>query len=360
MNKPIKVVFILPTLHSGGAEKIMSFVAQHINRDLFDTTLIITGSKTEDDYKVETINVIYFNSDRVIKAIPKIYKYLKKNKPQIAVSSIIHLNVVMGFLSIFLPNTKFIARESSVIGQQNLFGHNFKDRILNKLVKYAYRNLDCIICQSQDMKNDLHVTYNISDNKLVIINNPITKQIEVNPSLNPSHDKLKFITIGRLDRIKGYPRLLKILSKLNYDFEYTIIGKGDSEELLETVKLFGLEEKVNYIEYTDNVYKYFNEHDLFLQGSYVEGFPNALLENCITGTPAIVFNAPGGTKEIIEHGINGLIAENEEQFLVYLNNFKKNDFNPKVVAGCVIKKFNKETIIGLYETLFTTLLNKNN
>ena len=44
---------------------------------------------------------------------------------------------------------------------------------------------------------------------------------------------------------------------------------------------------------------YLSDSDFFIQGSYVEGFPNSVLESCSVGTPVIAFNCPGGTKEII-------------------------------------------------------------
>ena len=359
MNTKIKIAFILPSLHSGGAEKIMLFVAQHINEELFDSTLIITGPKTKDDYDAKSAHVIYLNRKRVYKSIPELYNYLRKHKQDVVLSSIVHLNIVVGFLSILIPKTKFIARESSVIGS-NILNHNLKDRISSKLVKYAYKKFDSVICQSHDMMTDLHENYKIDNDKLVIINNPITKTVDLDSDIRSTNDKLKFITIGRLDRIKGYPRLLKILSKVSFDFNYTIIGKGNKEELYKTINKLDLTDKVTYIEFTNDVYKYLNESDLFLQGSFTEGFPNALLESCVTGTPAIVFNAPGGTKEIMEHGINGYIAENEEEFLLHLNNFNINDFTPEMVANSVIKKYNKETIINLYETLFSTIIKNNN
>ena len=50
-----------------------------------------------------------------------------------------------------------------------------------------------------------------------------------------------------------------------------------------------------------------------IQGSYVEGFPNVVLEALSFGIPCIVYNAPGGHKEMIIEGENGYIIQNQEE-----------------------------------------------
>ena len=92
----------------------------------------------------------------------------------------------------------------------------------------------------------------------------------------------------------------------SYDFKYTIVGSGPLESLLKKkVVELGLEKNVDFIPYTNQVLNIVNAHDYFIQGSYFEGFPNALLESCTVGTPVLAFNAPGGTKEIVQEGVNG-------------------------------------------------------
>ena len=54
----------------------------------------------------------------------------------------------------------------------------------------------------------------------------------------------------------------------------------------------------------------------FIQGSYVEGFPNAVLESCSVGTPVVAINCPGGTKEIIEHATNGFLVVSDDDFIL--------------------------------------------
>ena len=50
MNKEkVKVYFILPTLFAGGAERIISFVSQQMDKTKFNVTLIIIGYEKDDN-----------------------------------------------------------------------------------------------------------------------------------------------------------------------------------------------------------------------------------------------------------------------------------------------------------------------
>ncbi|MEQ9580645.1 MAG: glycosyltransferase, partial [Arenibacter sp.] len=118
---------------------------------------------------------------------------------------------------------------------------------------------------------------------------------------------------------------------------------------------FGILDKIKHIPFTKDVSKYLQESDVFLQGSYVEGFPNALLESCAVGTPVIAFKAPGGIDEIIEEDVNGYIAKDEADFLIKLNLIGEKHWDPAVVRDSVYKKYSKDIIIKKYQDLFIDL-----
>src|SRR5690606_13086132 len=112
---------------------------------------------------------------------------------------------------------------------------------------------------------------------------------------------IKLITVARLSKEKGIPRILKILSKLTIPFHYTLIGMGhEKDSIFYLIEKYALSNKITHISFTKNVSKHMKNNDFFLQGSYFEGFPNCLIESCVVGTPVIAFNVPGGTKEIID------------------------------------------------------------
>lgn len=352
-----KILFILPTLTAGGAERVISFVAQNIDSEKFESLLLITGNKKDSAYAIKGIDVHFLEKSRVLNAAPGIFMFLLKNKPDVVLSSIGHLNTIMGLMSPLFFNTKFIIREASVISAMSEAHNADSDKkrslfnIYGTLGDLSYKLVDIVICQSKDMALDFINIFKVPESKVVVINNPITDNFSIKKSNRSSDNIAKFITVGRLSTEKGQLRILNLLSKLKFDFKYTIIGTGpDKEKIFEVIENLNLSDKIDYIPFTKNVLEYISKNDLFLQGSYVEGFPNTVLESCLVGTPVLAFNVPGGTKEIITHEQNGYLVDTEEEYLHYLNN--RLDLSPQVIKSSVENKFNKNKILKQFEALF--------
>ena len=357
-NRKIKITFILPSLAAGGAERILSFIAQELDKDCFEPTLLVTGYEKDTVYQLKNLNIIYLNKSRVLKSVLGLAKYFKTAKPNIVVTSIVHLNTLTAFISVGFPNIKFVAREANVLTTLNKYNPYTKSIFPKFMVKTGYKLVDCIICQSKDMQKDMIDNYNVAKEKTALINNPITKIYPLKTEKQINKDVIKFITVARLSKEKGHDRILEALSKLNFKFKYTIIGNGpEKEAIFSKLKSYQLENVIEYISFTNEVHKYLSENDLFLQGSYVEGFPNVLLESCVVGTPVLAFDAPGGLDEIIEEGKNGFIAKSVDEYITHLKNLRSNYiFKPETVSQVVKDKFESHYIVSQYENLFKRLL----
>ncbi|MCX7548389.1 glycosyltransferase [Xanthomarina sp. F1114] len=360
-KEKLNIIFIIPSLAAGGAERILSFVAQNLNQDKFNTTLLVTGFEKNTVYKLDNLNIVYLNKPRVLKAYFSIFKFLKKEKPDVVISSIVHLNMIIASMSPFFKHTKFVAREANVLSVLNKYNTSSSIFYSEKLITFSYNLVDCILCQSKDMKADVINYFNIPEEKTALINNPITNNFELKPNTKTKNETIRFISIGRLSKEKGHLRIIEALAELDFDFHYTLIGKGvEKENVFKAIDKAGIQDQVTYIEYTKDVDKHLINSHLFLQGSYVEGFPNVLIESCVVGTPVLAFNAPGGLDEIIEVGKNGYIANTKEAYLDYLNAINSNyPFIPETVRNIVVERFNKKKIISKYESLFLNLSNSN-
>lgn len=351
----ITVVFMLPTLVAGGSERIMSFLAQNIDKTRFEPILLITAHKKDASYDVADVCTIFFEKSRVLFAIPQILFFLLKTKPMVVISAGGHLNTLMAYISFIFPNIKFVAREVNVLSVLSKFVKSKPNSFLRFIGKHRFKFFDKIICQSQDMKNDILKNYSVKEEKLTVINNPITDGFKPKQE-RKVNDVIKFITVARLVKQKGHERILKCLGQFKAPFHYIIVGDGSEKESLFTlIEKYGLSENITHIPFTRNVIKYLNDADLYLQGSYVEGFPNAIIESLATGTPVIAFNAPGGINEIIEEGINGYIVDESEEFLEKLSLINSNyQFSIKNVSKSVFEKYEASIIINKYENALST------
>ncbi|MGO4921005.1 glycosyltransferase [Maribacter spongiicola] len=353
----IKIFFFIPSLRAGGAERVVSFVAQKIDKSKFDTTLYVIGSNKDATFKVTDVNLEFLNHDRVSRSFGTVYKTIKNGQPDIVFGTIGHVNIMLGLCKIFFSKTIFIGREVNVISKLAEVQH-IKATLPPWLNKYLMHKLDVMVCQSIDMAEDIKQLSNFPEEKIAIINNPISDKYQLKTELRDKNEPVKLITVGSLSGRKGHLRILEVLKDLTIPFTYTIVGNGElKDEIFSVIEQYGLTDKVTHIQFSNEVSTLLQQHDIFLLGSFVEGFPNVLLESCAVGTPVVAFNAPGGINEIIIEGVNGFIAEDQKEYSDKIKISANKDWNIQEVRNAVVSRYNESKIIADYENLFLSKTN---
>ena len=206
-NRKLKVIFMIPNLGTGGAERVFAFVSQHLNPDKFSTELLVMGKSEQTTYRVDKIPVQYLGKNRVLHAIPSLFRLLRSKKPDIVLSSIGHLNMVAGLMAVLFPSIRFIIRPASIESKE----------AGGWLAKKCFAQAHAVICQSEDMAHNFQKRYAVPSEKITIIGNPIT-HIEPIDATEDIDQTCKFITVGRLNTIKGHARILRILGRLRQGF----------------------------------------------------------------------------------------------------------------------------------------------
>lgn len=327
-SKKLKILIFIPSLIAGGAERVMLFIAKNLNQKKFDVKLVVIGFKEDTIYPTEGVEVVYLNHPNAKNAFFDILKLFFKHKPHIAFSSLTHVNYIVGLVAYFYPRTICVARETIVLSVRDSFKKRNKSNTKNKGVfsfldskisDLAHNRINYFICQSEDMKKDMIQMEKYANKNIITINNPVSEEIKTKES-NPDNTSLQLITVGRLSKQKGYERIIKGLSKLKVPFTYTIIGDGaEKERIFKVANSYNIMDKIKHIPISKEVYQHMANSHIYLQGSFFEGFPNALIESLGIGTPAIVYEAPGGMNEIIINGENGYLVKNDTDFVEKLN-----------------------------------------
>ncbi|MGI0152007.1 MAG: glycosyltransferase family 4 protein, partial [Thermoplasmata archaeon] len=118
---------------------------------------------------------------------------------------------------------------------------------------------------------------------------------------------------GRLVPHKGVDTLLRALARLPADVALLVVGRGpDLPELSELARRLGLSGRVRFCPRVsdEELPAFLKAADLFVFPSVnrLEGFGLAVAEALATGLPVVVADIPG-VREIIEPGVEGLLAE---------------------------------------------------
>jgi glycosyltransferase involved in cell wall biosynthesis len=352
------ILFIIPSLKTGGSERVFSYLLNEIDTHKFKVQLIILdGSNIQYPINNFAIEVYDLNCKSVLKSIPDILKIVRKSKPNLLVSTLTHLNIILAILKPFLgKGIKLIGRESSILSKNNK-NQPFPS-LFNFLTRKFYKNFDLIVCQSKDMYNDFLSFYSLDKSKLQIINNPVGfPKLSVHAE---KHNPITFITVGRAEQIKGYDRILHALKKIEIDFKYLIIGDGAFlEQLKRLAEEYGILEKVCFMGNVKNPISLYSTADIYLHGSYYEGFPNTLIEAAGSGLPIVAYNSPGGINEIVIDKFNGLLVEDfdDDAFTKAILLSTTFHFDKNKIQDDIYQRFDMQVIIKRYEESFIKTLN---
>jgi glycosyltransferase involved in cell wall biosynthesis len=93
---------------------------------------------------------------------------------------------------------------------------------------------------------------------------------------------------------------------------YQEVEAGLAATIRERASAAGVANRVNFVESSHEIEKYFRAVDLYVLPSIREGLPIALLEAMSSGLPCLATRLRGSTDTIIEDGADGLLAEPDD------------------------------------------------
>ncbi|SEW11191.1 Glycosyltransferase involved in cell wall bisynthesis [Chryseobacterium wanjuense] len=359
--KKISVIFILPDLETGGAERIVTTIANHLSRDRFEPKILLLRKKGGYlNFLKKDVEIIDINTERIRHSLKPILGEIYRRKPDIVFSGFGEVNAYLSLFIKLFPRTKFIARETNVVSQH----------VTRKEIKFFYNfynNYDKIIAQSDDMMRDLTRNFKIKSDKIIKINNPVDFDfIEEKMAFSPKPECFKYnyknvVAIGNLSARKGFDNLLKVFARLkNENILLHILGDGKDREVLHQMKDFLGLKNIVFHGRQENPYQFLKYADLFILSSRYEGFPNVLLEAGACGTYSLANNCPGGINEIIQNNINGEISDidNPEDFSQKIMRILHGSYDKDSIKNSIKSRFSKNIILDRYEKVLLDLMKK--
>ncbi len=356
-NNKIKLLIITPTLQCGGSEKFVSMVCNHIDTNIFEVCLVVVNNKKEF-YKIinPAIGVINLHKGRVLFSLSSIKKAVKNFQPDIIFSTANHLNLYLAiFRNHFSRHITFIAREASIVSINSRQAK--MPYLYNNLIRAFYKRFDLIICQSDYMQQDLAKHYNIPVAKTKLIYNAVQEPVArpADTIFQTKNGVFKLVTVARLSSEKGIERLIHAAGLLSVPFQYFIIGEGNKRtELQQLINQLHLQENIFLMGEKADPFQGMQDADLFLMGSYYEGFPNAILEAGVHGIPVIAFNVPGGIAEIIIENENGMLIDDNDiiAFAAAVNRALPGNFNRDKIKELTSSRYSVNNMMTQLQKLF--------
>ena len=216
------------------------------------------------------------------------------------------------------------------------------------LYKYNYSKIKKYLCVSNETKrvtaesikdkNKLTTIYHGTNLKNKSTETPFLLREKYN--IDPS--KKVIGVIGNHIRAKNFETLVETVDLIinkekRKDIVFVQIGNftDRTPELLESVKKNSLEKDIIFLGYTPNASNFIPQFDALLVTSQSEGVPQVIFESFYHKKPVISTDV-GGIPEIIDDGVNGLLAPKH---------------NPQLLASKINQLFDNPELIPQFTSI---------
>lgn len=322
-----KIMFFLPSLGGGGAERTVIQLANNLvqlGRKVDVVVCDISGVKGKLLPEVDPqIQLIDLNCGRVANTIFPLKKLLQAVEYDVLVATQTHTNIIAALARrLAKSQVRLILREVST-PSKNLKLQGMAKWLLKTLVKMTYPAASQVVCVSNGVLDDFREYYDYSKNNLVTIYNPVidetyAEKLQVpvqHRFFQPEHKVI--LAVGRLTEAKNFGFLIRSFHALYQQHSETrliILGEGELRgELEQLVHDLSLSDVVDLPGFDPNPYAYFKYAELFVLSSNWEGLPGVLIQALVSKIKVMSTNCPSGPKEILADAKFGLLVECNDQ-----------------------------------------------
>lgn len=309
-----RVLFLIPTLRSGGAERQAVTIAVLLKRHGYDVEFLV-----------------YFNGDFYepmlkeagIKIHRKVCNYLRR---MAYVAYFIHKGHYDTIIS-FMPTPNFLNCFSAICLKQwrvIISERSSKESDLTsragRIKGWFYRMADTIVCNSNNSRLMWYKYHPEYKSKLTTIYNTVTLG-EISTRYIPlRNSKLHIIVAATVSQIKNPIGLIEALKQfseeerrlLHVDWygknEAAIGDHSEYDKVVGMISNYQLDEVITLHDATNDIANRMNEADCVALFSRLEGLPNVICEGMMIGKP-IIMSRCSDYQILVEEGGNGYLCD---------------------------------------------------
>jgi GalNAc-alpha-(1->4)-GalNAc-alpha-(1->3)-diNAcBac-PP-undecaprenol alpha-1,4-N-acetyl-D-galactosaminyltransferase len=364
----MQLTLIIATLEAGGAERVLSIMANYWAKKGHQIT-IITLSVSETDFfyihpdirrialdkmsiSINPTQAILGNFQRV----QRLRQAILASRPQAIISFIDKVNILtlLACIGVRIP---------VIISERTDPRHYSIGRIWSGLRRLLYPHSSALVVQSEAVRGWARGF--LRDSMIHTIPNPVTPPTDAEcqdsewAALLPPGPIIA--ALGRLCAEKGFDLLLKAAAqvlKSHSDWTLIIIGEGMERENLERLAAgLDISHRVRFLGFVPEPMRLLPRADLFVLSSRFEGFPNALLEAMACGLPVISTDC-SGARAIIRNGVDGILVpvEDEDALAAAMKHLISDEKERACLASRapeVALRFGTDHVMGIWHELLT-------
>jgi len=323
-----RILLLNTNLETGGAERQLVYLAQHLDRSQWSITLLLLEGKGPFLQDIPNdVQVISLSKAYPTNPLGKVIWALRHT---FAIRNLLQANAYDVVLTFLWFPTLLVAlavlgkrkRPKLVWSVQGDLVQDFRYKafswIRRFLVKtFVPRKVDHYIAISNGVARSVYKTLSPPEGKVNVIHNAIDlqgiKQMAKEKTLvQKPLGSLWLISVGRLALQKGHKDLIsaiaQVKNQLPTQLKLFILGEGPERKNLEAlINSVELNHQVELVGLVRNPYVWLKKADLFVFPSRWEPFGIALAEAMALGLPVIATETDGA-KDMVEPKVDGVLV----------------------------------------------------
>ena len=369
----MKLIFIIVSLNTGGAQSILIRMLKNINKEKFKVYVISLTDKGELGDTITNLGfpLLTLNMKKncsIFSSLFKLIKLMKKIKPDIVHTWMYHSDLIGGLAAKILGVKLIIwgVRSADFFSPATPISTKF----IVKVCAFLSNFLPDKIVYNSYKGQEFHHSIGYQPKKSYLIYNGVdTNKFKSNTSsskllknrLKIDVNKKVIGLIARYDYLKNHEGFIEMASyiiKEDKSFHFLMIGDyvKDNSIMLQALKKKKLEKKFHLLDNVNEVENIISGLDAVVITSTSEAFPNVLIESMSCGVPCFSTDV-GDVKKII-HDHEWVVPVNDMKQLanVCIRYFDYKEKHKKLVKQEMInrthKVFSSELATNYYELLY--------
>lgn len=322
MSAPKRILFVLPQLKQGGAERVVLNLIKGIDRTRFMPCIawfhgetLYPFSELEDTFLFPLNKRNGFD----FKAMSAIYNIIRRENIKL-VNPHHFMPLFYAFPACKLSKAKIVYTEHSIWEAAQTPG------MWRRISKLLLTKTDAVVGVSPEIAAFIKNKYGLAEQRVHAISNGIDTQIFVpqkgdnffRKTIGLEEDHIAIGMTGNFRRVKNHALLIRSFSLISPQFPHVrlvLVGQGFSGDTENTekdihalIRRHGLEERVLFLGYRDDVHRVLQCLDIFCLTSFREGLPLSLIEAMACGLPVVGTDVEG-IRIVIDPGRNGFLID---------------------------------------------------
>ena len=302
-----KILLLIDSLSSGGAQRQMTYLAVGLQQQGFDVRLVAFSDAAKNFYQnyLSENGVVIINNTRGlsrIRRVVEIVKYVIKFRPRAVIGYIDGVTMAACIARMFVKFRLIVSERNTT--QELVSRERLKFRL--------YRRADLIVPNSFSQKEFIDRNYPELASKVKVITNAIdTSRFKPDVTETP-REIVEIVTTARVQPQKNvliFLESVKLLKDAGARAHFKWYGfQGDPyfTEVMARRRELGVEDMVVFMPPVSKIENIYREADIFCLPSIYEGFPNVVCEAMACGLPIVCGNVCDNPT-IVTSGINGFL-----------------------------------------------------